>query len=75
MNAIAHHNQYVRASLPKGAGQKSNKSWSLFKCIDRPTYEGQSYEGLSLVRWLISQNLKEEARVLLADIKAGRVSP
>ena len=39
------------------------------------TDEGVEMMGIALVKWLIKHDMKEEAKNLLVDIRAGKVKP
>jgi hypothetical protein len=85
-NPITQHNRNVSAQLPVGArSQPAKGAYGVRRDSRRlkgfhepnrsPTRPVVEYVGINLVKWYLAQDMKEEARELLAEIKSGTVNP
>lgn len=79
MNVATHPNPITRSailakgSLPKGAGQHKQRANFTPSAPRRGNVE--KHVGIKLVKWFLAQDMKQEARDLLSDIREGKVSP
>ena len=85
-NPITQHQRNIRAQLPTGArGQQAKGVFGMrrdsrgLRGFHEPNRcrrgKVEEHVGLKLVQWFIDHDRKEQARELLAEIKAGKIDP
>lgn len=70
-NLITRQAINARFQAPAGAIQRPPRTWRMG--TRRPPSEpGRVHEGIGLVRWLLDNGFRDEAKIVFAEIKSGK---
>lgn len=61
----------ARFQAPPGSIQRGARTWRMGK-VRGSSSRTKTYEGVHLVRWLIDQGRREEAKAVFTEIQAGK---